>query len=265
MAKGAEGNDNFVMEHILDSSELHLPFGIHVHLPHFELYGIDLSITRHVVMMWVAALFLIVVLALNTRRRGMVPRGFANVVESVVIFIRDEIAIPNIGKSEAQRFVSFLCTVFFFILTCNLVGMIPYGATATGNINVTATLAICSFVMIQIGGIIHNGFFGYFKGLIPHGLPAWLLPIMIPIEVVGLFTKPFALCVRLFANMTAGHVIILSVLGLIFMFNSLALAPAAVLFALGVNLLEIFVAFVQAFVFTLLTAVFIGMAVHQDH
>jgi len=143
--------------------------------------------------------------------------------------------------------------------------MVPYGATATGNINVTAALAICSFVMIQIGGIIHNGFFGYFKGLIPHGLPAWLLPIMIPIEIVGLFTKPFALCVRLFANMTAGHVIILSVLGLIFMFNSLVLAPAAVLFALGVYLLEIFVAFVQAFVFTLLTAVFIGMAVHQDH
>ena len=215
--------------------------------------------------MWVASVFLIVFLTLATRRRSLVPSGIANMVESVVIFIRDEIAIPNIGKAEAGRFLPYLFTVLFFILTCNLLGMLPYGATATGNINVTAALAICSFVMIQIGGIIHNGFFGYFKGLIPHGLPAWLLPIMIPIEIVGLFTKPFALCVRLFANMTAGHVIILSVLGLIFMFNSLALAPAAVLFALGVNLLEIFVAFVQAFVFTLLTAVFIGMAVHQDH
>jgi len=259
------------MEHILDSQELHLPWG-HVQLPQqifgidlTNVYGIDLSITRHVVMMWVAAIFMVVVLSVSTRRRSMVPHGFANVIESVVLFIRNDIAIPNIGEKEAKPFMPFLLTVFFFILTCNLLGMIPYGATATGNINVTATLAICAFVVIQIGGIIHHGFFGYFLGLIPHGLPAWLLPIIIPVEIVGLFTKPFALCIRLFANMTAGHVIILSVLGLIFMFQSIALAPASVLFALAVSLLEIFVAFVQAYIFTLLTAVFVGMSVHQEH
>ena len=260
--QGAERVD--FMEHVLDSPELHLPWG-HVYLPHIELFGIDLSVTRHVVMMWVAAIFLVVVLLVSTRRRGLVPSGFANVIESVVVFIRDEVAVPNIGKKEVGPFLPYLLTVFFFILTCNLLGLVPWGATATGNINVTATLAICSFVAIQFGGILHNGLFGYFRGLIPHGLPVWLLPVMIPVEIVGLFVKPFALCIRLFANMTAGHIIILSVLGLIFVFKSIVLAPAAVVFAVAVNLLEIFVAFVQAYIFTLLSAVFIGMAIHQEH
>ena len=273
-AAGAEGGadiGHILKTHIENSPNLHLP-GVHIHLPHkvfgidlSNVYGIDLSITRDVVMMWVVALFLIVVLTLTCRRKRMVPSGFLNVVESVVLFIRNDIAVPNIGKEQAGRFLPFLFTVFFFILTCNLLGLIPYGATATGNVNVTAGLALCSFFAIQLAGMLHNGPFGYFKGLIPHGLPAWLLPIMIPIEIVGLFTKPFALCIRLFANMTAGHVVILSLLGLIFLFNSLAIAPASVLFAVGVGLLEIFVAFIQAYIFTLLSAVFIGMAVHQEH
>ena len=258
-----EGGD-FLMDHILDSSELHLPWG-HLHLPHLELFGIDLSITRAVVMMWVASLFLLVVLTISVRRRGLVPSGFSNVVEALVVYIRDEIAVPNIGVKEAGRFLSFLLTVFFFIVTCNLLGLIPYGATATGNINVTAALAICSFIVIQVGGIVHNGFFAYFRGLIPHGLPLWLLPIVIPIEIVSLLAKPFALCIRLFANMTAGHIVILSMLGLIFTFKTLAVAPASVLFAVAVNMLEIFVALIQAYIFTLLSAVFIGMAVHQEH
>lgn len=269
-----EGSVNIsetIMEHILDSSELHLPWG-HFHLPHellgvdlSNVYGIDLSITRHVVMMWVASVFLVVALGMSTRRRGLVPSGFSNLIESIVVFLRDEIAIPNIGAHDARRFLPFLFTIFFFILTCNLLGLVPWGSTATANINVTAALAICSFVVIQLGGILKNGLFGYFKGLIPQGLPIWLLPIMIPVEIVGLFAKPFALCVRLFANMTAGHVVILSVLGLIFILQSHLIAPISVLFALGVNLLEIFVALVQAFIFTLLSALFIGMAVHQEH
>ena len=269
--QGAADIGHMLKTHLENSPNLHLP-GAHVQLPHrlfgidlSDVYGIDLSITRDVVMMWVAALFLVVVLALTCRRRRMVPSGFLNVVESVVVFIRDEIAVPNIGKAQAGRFLPFLFTVFFFILTCNLLGLIPYAATATGNINVTAGLAICSFFTIQLAGVLHNGLFGYFKGLIPHGLPALLLPIMIPIEIVGLFTKPFALCIRLFANMTAGHVVILSLLGLIFLFNSIAIAPASVLFSVAVELLEIFVAFIQAYIFTLLSAVFIGMAVHQEH
>jgi F-type H+-transporting ATPase subunit a len=263
-AEGAADISSMIMEHILDAPSLHLP-GAHVHLPHIELFGIDMSITRHVVMMWVAAVILIVGLTVTTRRRGMVPKGLANLFESVMVFIRDDIAIPNIGAREAGRFLPYLFTVFFFILTCNLLGLIPYGATATANINVTAALAICSFFAILLGGILQNGLFGYFKGLIPHGLPAWLLPIMVPIEIVGLFTKPFALCIRLFANMTAGHVVILSLMGLIFILGTILVAPISVAFALAVNLLEIFVALIQAYIFTLLSAVFIGMAVHQEH
>ena len=263
-AEGAANISSMIMEHILDAPSLHLPWA-HVHLPHIELFGIDMSITKHVVMMWVASVILIVGLTVTTRRRGMVPKGLANLFESVMVFIRDDIAIPNIGAREAGRFLPFLFTIFFFILTCNLLGLIPYGATATANINVTAALAICSFFAILLGGILQNGLFGYFKGLIPHGLPAWLLPIMVPIEIVGLFTKPFALCIRLFANMTAGHVVILSLMGLIFILGTILVAPISVAFALAVNLLEIFVALIQAYIFTLLSAVFIGMAVHQEH
>lgn len=263
--EGAGNISSMIMEHILDAPSLHLP-GAHVPLPEIPpVFGVDLSITRHVVMMWVAAVLLILGLTITTRRRGLVPTGLANLFESVVLFIRDEIAVPNIGSRQAGRFLPFLLTVFFFILTCNLLGLVPYGATATANINVTAALALCSFFVIQLGGILQNGLFGYFRGLIPHGLPAWLLPIMIPIEIVGLFTKPFALCIRLFANMTAGHVVILALMGLIFILGSVLVAPISVVFALGVNLLEIFVALIQAYIFTLLSAVFIGMAVHQEH
>ncbi len=259
-----EAKKDYIMEHLLDSPELHLPW-LHVHLPHFELFGIDLSITRHVVMMWFAALLLLIMFLVTTRRRGLVPSGLANMLEAVVVFVRDEIAVPNIGKKEAGRFLPFLLTVFFFILTCNLLGLVPYGATATGNVSVTAGLAICAFVVIQLGGILHNGLFGYFKGLVPHGLPLPIILLMIPIEIIGLVAKPFALCIRLFANMTAGHVIILALLGLIFMFKSYAVASVSVPFALAIYLLELFVSLVQAYIFTMLSAVFTGMAVHQEH
>lgn len=262
--EAGEGSTDFILDHIIDHHELHLgPF--HFSLPHFEIFGIDMSITAHLVMMWVAAFFLIITLAVSTKRRGMVPAGFANAIEAIVIFIRDDLAVPNIGKKEADKFMPFLLTAFLFILACNLLGLIPFGATATANINVTATLAILSFIFMIAGGIMHNGLFGYFKGLIPHGLPTWLLPLMIPLELMGLVAKPFALAVRLFANMTAGHVIILSLLGLIFIMKSLLIAPVSIAFALAIYMLEIFVAFVQAYVFTLLSAVFIGMAVHQEH
>ncbi len=269
MASGAEGHGEEsgsldILGHIINHHELHLgPFRIP--LPHLELFGIDMSISVHLVMMWIAALFLIVTLTVSTKRRGMVPSGFANAIEALVVFIRDDLALPNIGKHDAPRFIPYLLTAFLFILTCNLLGLIPFAATATSNINVTATLAACSFVAMVGGGIQHNGLFGYFRGLIPHGLPLWLLPIMIPLEFLGLFTKPFALAVRLFANMTAGHVVILSLLGLIFVLKTLLIAPVSVLFALAIYMLEIFVAFVQAYVFTLLSAVFIGMAIHQEH
>lgn len=259
-----DGEKDYIMEHLLDGPDLHTPWG-HVHLPHLELFGFDISITRHVFMMWVAAVLLILAFTVTTRRRGLVPSGLANVFEAVVLFIRDEIARPALGEHEYRRFMPFLLTVFFFILTCNLLGLVPYGATPTGNVSVTAGLAICAFVAIQIGGMLHNGLFGYWKGLVPQGLPFPITILLIPIELLGLVAKPFALCIRLFANMTAGHVIILALLGLIFLFKAYAVAAVAVPFSLAIYMLELFVALVQAYIFTMLSAVFIGLAVHQDH
>jgi F-type H+-transporting ATPase subunit a len=267
MASGVaehEEKKDYIMEHLLDGPDLHSPFG-HIHLPHLELFGFDISITRHVVMMWVASFLLITAFLISTRRRGMVPRGFANGVEAIVVYIRDEIAKPNIGEKEHKKFLPYLLTIFFFVLTCNFLGLIPYGATATGNVSVTAGLALCTFIMTQIGGMIHNGVLGSWKNLVAGGLPFPVTLILIPIEIIGLFSKPFALCIRLFANMTAGHVIILAILGLIFFFKMYVIALVAVPFTLAIYLLEIFVALIQAYVFTMLSAVFIGMAVHQEH
>ena len=187
-----------------------------------------------------------------------------NLFEVFIVFVRDDIAKETIGEGY-QKFTSFLLTVFFFILFCNLLGLIPYGSTATGNIAVTATLAVISFIVIQGAGIYNNGFFGYFKGLMPHGIPFWVAPIMFVVEFLGLFTKAFALAIRLFANMTAGHVIIFSIIGLIFIFNSYLIAPISLGFSLFLYFLELLVALIQAYIFTILSSLFIGMAMHQEH
>jgi F-type H+-transporting ATPase subunit a len=150
-------------------------------------------------------------------------------------------------------------------LANNFLGLLPYSATATSNISVTATLATISFFVIQIGGILKNGPIGYFKGLIPHGVPVFLLPVMFVVELLGLFTKPFALAIRLFTNMTAGHIVILALIGLIFILKTYVVAPVSIGFALFIYLLEILVALIQAYIFTMLSSLFIGMAVHQEH
>jgi F-type H+-transporting ATPase subunit a len=267
--KAAEsgGNDSgWIMHHILDSRELDFePFGV-IHLPEIHLFGIDLSITKHVVFMWLAALLLILIFwkVSKAYRKSKVPHGISNLMEVLVVFVRDEIARPTIG-SGYEKFLPYLLTVFFFILTCNFLGLVPYAATATSNIAVTATLATMSFIVIQVGGMIKNGVFGYFKGLIPHGIPFWLIPIMFVVEILGLFTKPFALAIRLSANMTAGHIVILALLGLIFILKTYIVVPVSVAFALFIYLLEILVALIQAYIFTMLSSLFIGMAYHQEH
>ena len=256
----------WIMHHILDSKELDLtPFGV-IHLPEIHLFGYDISITKHVVFMWIALIILVVALsyAAKAYKKSRVPKGITNLMEVLIVFVRDDIAKPTIGKGY-ERFLPYLLSVFFFILTCNFLGLIPYGSTATSNISVTATLAIISFFVIQIGGMMKNGAFGYFKGLIPHGIPAWLLPIMAVVEFLGLFTKPFALAIRLFANMTAGHIVIMALLGLIFILHTYFVVPVSVAFALFIYLLEILVALIQAYIFTMLSSLFIGMAVHQEH
>ena len=278
------------MEHLLDSAELHLP-GYHLHLPQFEVFGIDMSITRHVVMMWLAALILIVAFVVTTRRRGLVPSGLSNALEAIVQYIRDEIAVPNIGKNEAGRFMPFLLTVFFFILTCNLLGMIPFvdiqnvigkvtnfneewavfGGTATSNLAVTAGLAIISFIVIQIHAFKSLGLGGWAKHL-TGGAPLYLLPLMLPLEFMGMFIKPTALAIRLFANMVGGH----TMLAVLTMFGMMAfeatsswlitgtIGAVSVIAAVVISFLELFVAFLQAFIFMLLTAVFIAQMSHHD-
>ena len=256
----------WILHHVLDSYELNLePFGT-VHLPEIHLFGFDLSITKHVVFMWIAAIILIVtfIKVSKSYRKSLIPKGVTNLTEILIVFVRDEIVKPTIGHGY-ERFLPYLLTIFFFILTCNFLGLFPYGSTATGNIAVTATLATISFFVIQVGGILKNGLFGYFKGLLPHGLPAWLIPIMLIVEILGLFTKPFALAIRLFANMTAGHIVILALLGLIFILHTYFVIPVSVSFALFIYLLEILVALIQAYIFTMLSSLFIGMAYHQEH
>jgi F-type H+-transporting ATPase subunit a len=262
VAEHGEEGTGWILHHVLDSHEL---FGV-IPLPQIHLFGLDLSITQHIVMMWIALAALVISfsVAVKSYRNSLAPKGFSNFLEVLVLFVKDEIAKPTIGKGY-EKFLPYLLSVFFFILTCNFLGLIPFMATATSNISVTATLAIISFFVIQIGGMAKNGSFGYFKGLIPHGIPAWLLPIMLVVELLGLFTKPFALAVRLFANMTAGHIVILSLIGLIFILKTFLVAPVSVAFALFIYLLEILVALIQAYIFTMLSSLFIGMAVHQEH
>ena len=183
-------------------------------------------------------------------------------MEMLVVFVRDEIAIPNMGQAGIKH-VPYLLTTFFYILLMNLIGLIPYGVTATTNLMVTAGLATVAFFMIQYSAIRAQGLIRYLEHLT--GGVHWILwVIMIPIEILGLFTKPFALCMRLFANMTGGHIVILSLIGLIFVFRSFIVAPMPVLFVVGINILELFVAVLQAYVFTMLTSLFMGVGMSAD-
>lgn len=259
-------SSDWIMHHVMDGNYLDFsPFG-KIYLPQFELFGIDISITRHVVFMWLGAFLLGLVFfkVAKSYKKSLVPTGATNFWEVFIVFVRDEIAKPTIGKGY-EKFLPYLLTAFFFILFGNFLGLIPFSATFTSNITVTAVLAIFSFLVIQIGGIINNGAFGYFKGLIPHGVPVFLLPIMLVVEILGLFTKPFALAIRLFANMTAGHIVIYALISLIFVMQSYLISPVSIGMALFIYTLEILVALLQAYIFTMLSSLFIGMAVHQDH
>jgi F-type H+-transporting ATPase subunit a len=229
--------------------------------------------SKHLVFFLLAALLVILFaqLAVRSYREGRVPRGIGAAVEGLVLFIRDEIAEANIGHDDGRRFTPLLCSFFFFILVAALLGLMPFSATSTGNLAVTMALALVSFAAQQYAGISKYGVAGHFHNLIPPGLPAWLLPIMIPVEILSMFTKPFALMIRLFANMLAGHMVIttllllISLMGDISWVGGVAMAPVSILLALFIMLLEILVAFIQAYIFTLLSAIFIGMYAHPAH
>jgi F-type H+-transporting ATPase subunit a len=229
--------------------------------------------SKHLAFLLIVAVLVIALaqLALRSYRGGSVPKGLGAAVESLVLFIRDEVAEPNIGHGDGRKFTPLLCSFFFFILVSALFGLIPGTATSTGNISVTLALATVSFLAQQWAGISKNGLVGHFHGLVPPGMPWLLLPIMIPVEILGMFTKPFALTVRLFANMLAGHMVITTLLLLIPLMGQLhwlagvAMTPISLVLAVFIMLLELLVAFVQAYIFTLLTAIFIGMYAHPAH
>lgn len=248
----AEGD--WIMHHILNGPMFIGP------------YQLPDPITKHNFFLIVVALLLVILLTkvAKSYQKSLVPKGLTNFVEVLVLFVRDEIAKPNIGKGY-EFFLPYLLTAFFFILFANFLGLIPFTATVTSNIAVTSTLAVLTFIVTQLGGMKKNGVFGYLKGLVPHGLPVALLPLIIPLEFIGLFTKPFALAIRLFANMTAGHIVIYALFSLIFVMKSYGIAVVAIPMALFVYLLEILVALLQAYIFTMLSSLFIGMAVHQEH
>jgi F-type H+-transporting ATPase subunit a len=285
---------DIITPHITDSYELELPslrppFYREVCIGRHEPSGecgplwepirigslkINLSPTKHVVMMLVAATLAAIILIgaaraheRHTHERGS-PRGFAAGIEALVLYLRNEVILPNVGP-HGDAFVPYVSSLFFFILFANLLGLIPFGSTATGNVSVTATLAIMTLIVIEVAGMRAQGV-GYLNTIfywnkdLPLLMRIPMFLIMTPVEIVGKLAKPFALAIRLFANMTAGHIVVLAFIGLIFAFRSLV-SGAPFFMAVAIMMLEIFVAFLQAYIFTLLSAVFIGQIREAHH
>lgn len=286
-ADTAEAKVDIITPHITDAYEMELPywkppFAMHVclgrHVGEHECgplwdpvqigpVTLQLSPTKHVVMLLLAATLATLVLVgaarAHTRHTHAVgrPKGFAAGLEAMVLYIRNEVIVPNVGP-HGEGYAPYLLTVFFFLLFANLLGLIPYGSTATGNISVTATMAILSLMVTEISGMraLGKGYWStvfYWNKDMNIAMRIVMFLVMSPVEIISKFTKPFALAIRLFANMTAGHIVVLAFIGLIFAFK-LPVGFAPLLMAIAIMLLEIFVSFLQAFIFTLLTSVFIG-------
>ena len=278
-------SQDIITPHITDSHHLEYPcfkpgFACELELPHWAPihignFTLDISPTKHVVMLWIAAALALITLltAARAHKRQHASsghsKGFANGIEALVLYIRQEVVVPNVGH-HGEKYAPFILTLFFFILFANLLGLIPYGSTATGNISVTATLAIVTFIFVEIAGMRTLGR-GYLKTIFywpsdqPFVMKALLTPLMTPIEIIGKFTKPFALAIRLFANMTAGHIVVLALIGLIFTFGKYYIAPLPLAMAFAIMVLEVFIAFLQAYVFALLASVFVGLIREGAH
>lgn len=287
-----------IIEHVSNSGLDH-PL---IHLP--TIAGIDMSVTKHVLMLWLVAATLLVVAILAVRRYirqdRMVPTGFMNALEAIVEYVRDSIVEPNVGRKWVNTWTPFVLTMFLFILVANAFGLIPFfevigllnhyvfhagpdsflaqvlhgGTTATANFNVTAGLAILTFFAIIVAGTRAHGFVQHWMNLVPHGLAWPIYILLIPIELMSMLVRPFALTMRLAANMTGGHIAILAMLSFVFIFAEMAGSAAVGIgigfvmslpMAVGITALEIIVVLVQAYVFALLSAVFIGMAIHAHH
>jgi F-type H+-transporting ATPase subunit a len=272
-AHGEEEHGFDILHHILDSRTIETPFGV-VNLPpagSWMVGPLDMTPTKHVVFLGLTALVVILIFLWAARRSARTgpqgaPRRGHNAIEALVLFLREKVVLANTGHG-GEKYAPFVITLFFFILVANLLGLLPYGATATGNVSVTAALAVMAFVMIEVAGMRAQGV-GYLNTVVywnrdlPFPIRVALSIIMTPVEILGKLTKPFALAIRLFANMTAGHVLLLAIIGLIFLFGSYAIAVGPVVMAVALTFLEIFVAFLQAYIFALLTSVFIGLIMH---
>lgn len=233
-----------------------------------NIQPLDFSITKNVASMILSALILILIfvpMAKRYKKNGIsAPRGFQGFMEPLILFIKDDIAIPNIGEQKYKKYLPYLITIFFFIWVNNLLGLLPTGANLTGNIAVTLTLATITMLITNFSGNKN-----YWKHIFnTPGVPWWLkvpIPLMPLVELVGVIAKPFALMIRLFANITAGHIIILSLMSLIFIFKTVWISPVSIAFVLFMDALELLVAVLQAYIFTLLSALFIGLAVQEHH
>lgn len=262
----AHGEENtgvlgLLEHHLMDSN--HYEFlGLSFHLPVLTIGNFQLPVTKHTIMLITVGILLIILLAPLRRIKDNVPHGWTNFLEVIIVFLRDEVIYPSLGEDDGRKYLPYFLTVFFFILFSNLLGMIPYGSSSTGNISVTGALAGFSLLVMIGSGVVRHGPIKYMASFVPHGVPAFVIPILFPIEIAGVLVKHFALCIRLFANMLAGHAVITVFLGLIV---SYFIAPVAVLGAVGISLLEIFVAFLQAYIFTILSSLFIGQALHPEH
>lgn len=269
-----------IFKHTADSHVIELPWGEWPLPTGWRLFGVDISPTKHVIFLFLAAFLVWLTVwtagkSVDRRNReGKGPAGFGAAVEGLALWVRDDIAIANIGHN-GKKFAPYVMTLFFFVLYCNLLGLIPYGSTATGNIVVTGTLAILTFLITEISGFFALGPKGYLKTIVfvPPGMKGFgavaMALLMTPIELISKIVKPFALCLRLFANMTAGHFVILALLGLIFIFATTGplilgfVTVGSIGFTFGMMLLELLVAGLQAYIFALLTSVFIGMLQHE--
>ena len=254
-------------------------------VPH-NLFG---PVTNHVLMLIVAAVLLLIFVPIAARKKDLVPRGFRNFLEALLQFIREDVARPALGELT-DRYIPFLWTMFTLILTANLLGLIPIGAilggvtqdshllhwggTATGNIGITAGLALCAFLLFHLSGMRQQGVGKYLYNTFLGHAPWPLWPLFIPLELIGALVKPFALAIRLFANMTGGHIVVAVLLGFAVTGVEMGIAGSpgmygvtvvSVLGAVAINLLELFVAFLQAYIFVFLTALFLGTAVHPEH
>ena len=279
------GPADIIMPHLVDSKHMEIPWpcswehwGAELNLPTWEVHiagkAIDFGPTKHVVFLLLAAIIVALMLVLTARAHERStktigrPQGFAAGLEGVILYLRNEIYMPVLGHG-GEKYVPFCLTLFFFIYICNLLGLIPYGSTATGNVAVTAALAALTFVVVEIAGMRTLGK-GYVNTIVywPHDMSIWvkapLTLVMTPVELIGKFTKPFALTIRLFANMVAGHVIILALIGLIFLYGWFVSVPALAM-ALFIMFLELLVTVIQAFIFSLLAAVFIGQIRTAHH